>query len=259
MTLFDKLPHPFVWGTASQRPVILANAQRPEWRRFLEESARHFASREPSPARFPAFPDDGGYDEVMAAGLLAYVTKERRYQEFVAQWLRGLIEYFGRMRGVWEDNLRLITQGSPPKVEPPYRGNPRQFFQGFSGNYYFTEGGLMACVLHLLDTLEADAPELLSGQEKKQVQEAMAHFADRYAFHEEAVKYSNRGMWANLGLLVAAICHEDERASAVLLQQSRQRYHELRSTFLDDLCLYREIHSGTKPWSGRAATDRHAK
>ncbi len=234
MTLFDKLPHPFVASLASERDVILANAARPEWRLFLEEAARFFANREPSPPQFPAFPDDGGYDEVMAASVLAYVTKERKYQKFVAQWLRGLIEYFGKMRDIWENNLQSITHGLPPKVDPPYSGNPRQFFQGFTGNYYFTEGGLMFCVLHLLDMLEAHAPELLCESEKAQVQAALAHFAQRYAFHEEAVKYSNRGMWSNLGLLVAALCHEDEQAAAVLLQQARQRYHELRSTFLDD-------------------------
>ena len=235
MAIFETLRHPFVFSSAPSRAEILRNAERPEWRRFLEEAAGYFRHRDPAPPTFPAFCDDGGLDEIMAASVLAYVTRERIYFDHLAVWLRGMIALFSAVREKWEDNLRRIVRGQRPITEKPFfTENPRQFFEGFSGSYYFTEAGLMACAIHLLDMVEAYAPGLLSSVEKRQTLAALAHFADRYAFHEEALKYSNRGIWANAGVLISALCQQDPVAAALLLQQARGRNHQLRSTFFDD-------------------------
>ena len=229
--LFFRTEHPFAWTTPRDRIEVLENVEDPVWHRFLEEADAHFSSQgELTARRFPLFCHDGDLDEVMAAAVIAYVRGDLKLFGWIAGWLRELIAYFDSHSAIWAENLQRIMRGDLPAP-----GNPRQFFEGFTkGNHYWVESGLMSTVLHLFDLLEAYVPGLLSGAEKGKLCLALANFADRFAFHEEAFKYSNRGMWANGALLVSGIVHSDPEAARILLHRAEQRNREYRSTFFDD-------------------------
>jgi len=234
-TLFNQLKHPFVWTTPADREEVLANANDPVWHRFLEEAELHFENIGGlRPAEFPVFCHKGDLDEVMAVAVLAYVRDEGRYWSWIAGWLRGLLDYYREAKPRWLENRIGIVNGKPSPFSKELP-NPRQHFEGFTeGLAYWVEAGLTSVVLHLLDLLEAHAPQELSASEKSLVLEAVASYADRYAFHEEAFKYNNRGMWANSGILLAAVAHADPRTSRLLRFQAARRHEEFRSTFLDD-------------------------
>jgi len=229
--LFFRTEHPFAWTTHRDRGEVMANVEEPVWHRFLEEADAHFSSQGELTARhFPLFCHDGDLDEVMAAALIAYVRGDLKLFSWIAGWLRELIAYFDGRHAMWAENLRRIMRG-----DPPVPGNPRQFFEGFTkGNHYWVESGLMSTVLHLFDLLEAYVPDILSTKDKGKLCVALADFADRFAFHEEALKYSNRGMWANGALLVSAIVHPDPDTARILVHRAEQRNQEYRSTFFDD-------------------------
>ncbi len=228
---FAALTHPFVWTTREERAAVLHNIDDPLWHRFLSEAELHFVKIGGlRPPVFPVWCHDGDLDEVMAAVVLAYVRDESRLWRWIADWLRGVIAYHRAHAERWDANLARIAVGDLPAP-----GNPRQFFEGFvKGGAYWVEGGFMTVILHLLDLLEAHAPEALSATEKNGLRAALAGYARRYAFHEEALKYSNRGMWANAGVLCAALAHQDPGARRLLLHQAARRHDELRTTFLDD-------------------------
>jgi hypothetical protein len=239
MSLFLQQAHPFVWTTPSERGAVLANVNEPVWHHFLEEAENDFsAKKELSPPRFPVFCHDGDLDEVMAVAVLAFVRSDARLWNWVADWLRGALAFYREALPVWRENDRRILRGEPP----PGGGNPRQFFNAFTrggahfseGGPYWVEAGLMSVFLHLLDLLEAHAPDALTAGEKDTLLEGVADYALRYAFHEEAFKYNNRGMWANAGILLSAIAHRDPRAGALLRFQAARRHEEFRATFLDD-------------------------
>lgn len=232
-SLFSLQKHPFVWTAPEDRPTVLANVNEPVWGRFLEEVEKHFSeTRELRPPDFPIFCHDGDLDEVMAVSVLAYVRNDARYWRWIASWLRSLSTYFQKVSPGWHENLnRMLT------ADFPGTGNPRQFFEGFTkGGMYWVEAGLMSAVLHLLDLIEAYAPDALSEVEKTDLSTALADFAVRYAFHEEALKYSNRGVWGNAGMLISALAHPVPDAARLLLFQAEERNIQLRSTFMDDAC-----------------------
>jgi len=233
-SLFSLNRHPFVWTTPEDRPEVLRNVNDPHWHHFLEEADAHFTKNgQITPPKFPVYCHDGEVDEVMAASVLAYVREDKRLCGWIADWLRELTAYYQKSRGQWQENLALINQGKLPSTASDR--NPRLFLEGFSrGNAYWVEAGLMSCVLHLYDMVETYAPEALSAQEKIDLEEALSNFASRYAFNEEAIKYSNRGMWANSGILIAALTHHDPLAARLLIEQSKKRQIQYRSTFFDD-------------------------
>lgn len=230
---FDALPHPFVWTTPADRADVLANANDPLWHRFLEEAEAHFAARGGLPrAKFPVFCHDGDLDEVMAVCVLAAVRDEPRLWHWVGDWLRGALAYYREAVPRWRENRYRIMRGEQPEG---YAGNPRQFFEGFTkGVAYWVEAGLTSVLAHLLDQLEAYAPLELTPAEKSGLLEVIGDYADRYAFHEERLKYNNRGMWANAAIQLAAIARTDERSARLLSYQAERRNGEFRSTFLDD-------------------------
>jgi len=229
--LFFQTPHPFVWSTPEDRAEVLANANDPVWHLFLEESDRFFHEKGGlCPARFPVFCHEGDLDEVMAAAVLAFVRGDKDLWRGIAAWLCGAIEYFHEAAPGWRKNRLRIFCG-----ENPGSGNTGQFFEGFTkGGHYWVEAGMMSVLLHLLDLLEAEAPDALNPVQKMQLCEALSDFANRFAFHEEALKYSNRGLWANSGLLLAALTHADPVAARLLIHRAGLRNEEFRSTFFDD-------------------------
>ncbi|CAN5761559.1 hypothetical protein BH09VER1_BH09VER1_13280 [soil metagenome] len=229
--LFFNTPHPFVWSTSADRDAVLANVNEPVWHRFLEESDRHFLRVGGlRPAKFPVYCHDGDLDEVMAAAVLATVRGDRKTWDEIAAWLREAISYFHQALPGWRKNSRRIFCGENPGV-----GNTGQFFEGFTeGGRYWVEAGLMSVLLHLFDLLEANASDALSEEEKLQLCAALSDFANRFAFHEEALKYSNRGLWANSGILIAALTHADPEAARLLLHRAESRNEEFRATFFDD-------------------------
>ncbi len=235
-SLFHQLKHPFVWTTPADRAEVLANVNEPLWHRFLEEAELHFTNvGELRHAKFPVFCHDGDLDEVMAVSVLAYVRDDRRYWRWVADWLRSLLAYYREVEPRWRENRSRILRGEQPTPFSKDNPNPRQFFEGFTrGGMYWVEAGLTSVVLHLVDLLEAYAPDELSVAEKAGVLEAVGSYADRYAFHEEAFKYNNRGMWSNAGVLLAAIAHANPQTGQLLRFQAARRNDEFRSTFLDD-------------------------
>ncbi|GEM_PF-2153623 len=234
-SLFSRQLHPFVWTTPADRADVLANVNDPIWHRFLEEAEQHFATRgELRPATFPVFCHSGDLDEVMAVSVLAYVRDERRYWRWIADWLRGLLAYYHQAEPLWRENRARIMRGEPTTLAAAIP-NPRQYFEGFTEmGRYWVEAGLSSAVLHLLDLLEAYAPTELNDAEKAGLLEVIGNFADRYAFHEEAFKYNNRGMWANAGVLLAGVARANPKTGALLRLQSARRNEEFRSTFLDD-------------------------
>ncbi|WP_269523633.1 hypothetical protein [Coraliomargarita parva] len=230
---FEYIPHPFVWTTASDRKDVLANVNEPIWHRFLEEAEAHFVAQgELSQAQFPVFCHDGDLDEVMAVCVLATVRNDPKLWHWIGDWLRGALTYYRKMLPQWQENRYRIMRGEQPEG---YSDNPRQFFEGFTrGVAYWVEAGLSSVLMHLLDQLEAYAPEELLVEEKRGLLEALGDYANRYAFHEERLKYNNRGMWANAAILLASIAREDERSGRLLRFQAERRNAEFRSTFLDD-------------------------
>ena len=272
-SLFARLPHPFAWTVEAERKKVLENVEEPIWNRFLEEAEAHFDIQGGlPPPRFPIFCHNGDLDEVMSLAVLAYARPQSRYWSWIADWLRGMISYYRHSHPIWREHVNLILQGKAVPGAP--QSNPRQFFDSYNQfGAYWVEGGIVSCVLHLHDLLESEAPEALSTEEKNILEEALASFAERYAFHEEAFKYSNRGLWANAGILISGITHADPEASRLLLHQAGQRYQQLRSTYFDDgmhgegaadyhsmatdgLICYAitasRIHPETDPWSATA-------
>ncbi|SDT92967.1 Heparinase II/III-like protein [Verrucomicrobium sp. GAS474] len=231
---FSQMRHPFVSTTPGQRPEVLRNVDDPLWNRFLGEAERHFA--EVGGLRPPVFPmlcHDGDLDEVMATVVLAYVREDRALWHRVGDWLRALLAHYRTVAPQWKANLEMIPRG----IKPPTanQDNLAQFFDSFTrGCNYFTEGGLMIAFLHLYDMLEAHAPDELAAAEKALLEDLLADYAVRYAFNEEALKYSNRGLWANNGVLASALATRDPERAKLLLEQSWRRYREYRSTFFDD-------------------------
>lgn len=233
--LFFKNPHPFVWTTPADRPEVLENANDPIWHRLLEEAEAHFQRQGGlQPAKFPVFCHSGDLDEVMAAAVLAYVRNDPKMWHGVGDWLRSLLAYYRKVLPEWLEDQRRVMRGEPTSLSH-LTSNPRQHFNGFSNRCaYWVEAGMSSVVLHLLDLLEAYAPDELSPEEKAGVLEAVSDYANRYAFHEEAVKYNNRGMWANAGVFLSAIAQADPKACTLLRYQAARRNDEFRSTFLDD-------------------------
>jgi hypothetical protein len=231
---FSRLKHPFVSTTAAQRAEVMANVNDPLWHRFLEEAERHFANVGGLPApKFPLFCHDGDLDEVMATVVLAYVRQDRALWRHVGDWVRALLTHYRQVAPQWKAHLAMVPQG----IKPPTanQDNLAQFFDSFTrGCNYFTEGGLMVAFLHLYDMLEAYAPDELSVTDKLLLEDLLADYAVRYALHEEALKYSNRGLWANNGILVSGLTTRDPERAKLLLDQSWRRYQEFRSTFFDD-------------------------
>jgi len=239
-SLFEKSIHPFVWTTPAERSAVLANVNEPVWHRFLEESEAHFSRTGGlPPPKLPLFCHDGDLDEVMAVAVLAYVRGERRYWHWIADWLREVGRYFRQAAPLWRENRIAVMKGEGIRMRnfdgSPVQGNPRQLFEGFTrGIAYWVEAGFSSMAFHLLDLLEAEAPEALSAAEKGVLLEALADYAARYAFHEEALKYNNRGLWANAGILIAALAERNPEAATLLLHQSARRHEEFRTTFFDD-------------------------
>jgi len=230
-SLFETKAHPFVWFAPAEREAILANARHPVWGRFLGEVEAHFARRgELTRPVFPVFCHDGDLDEVMALSILAFVQGEKRHWQWIGEWLGEMAAYARTAMPLWREHRNLVLQGDWKQ-----KSNPRQYFEGFTrGGLYWVEGGLMSSVLHLLDLLESEAPWALGEEDKTTLLAALSDFADRYAFNEEGIKYSNRGVWANAGLLISAITCRDSLRAKVLLLQCQRRNEELRSTFFDD-------------------------
>ena len=228
---FQSKGHPFAWTTAAERDEVLANVNDPIWARFLDEASAHFARVEkPAAANFPVFCHDGDLDEVMALSVLAYVNGDRVYWEGIADWLRSVNAYFNTVRPQWEARMTGLLAGAHVTD-----GNPRAVIDCFTSNgMYWVEAGFMSSVLHLYDLLEAEAPDILGADEKRHLEEALSHFAIRYAFHEEALKYSNRGLWANAGVLIASLMQRNPETARVLQHRAHRRYEEYRSTFLND-------------------------
>jgi len=233
-SLFSLNRHPFVWTTPEDRPEVLRNVNDPHWHRFLEEAEAYFMKRgQITPPLLPHYCHDGDMDEVMAASVLAYVREDKRYCGWIADWLRGLIAYYQKIHPEWQHNMSLLMSWKRPGNTG--HTNPRQFFDGFSaGGPYWVEAGFLSSVMHLYDMVETYAPEALSAQEKYDLEEAVSDFAARYAFHEEALKYSNRGMWSNAGILLSALTHHDPVTAQLLIEQSKRRNIQFRSTFFDD-------------------------
>jgi len=234
-SLFHQLKHPFVWTSPDDRNEVLGSVNEPIWHRFLEEAERHFLDLgELRPAKFPVFCHDGDLDEVMSVAVLAFVRQDQRYWRWIADWLRGLLSYYREAEPLWRENRFRVMRGEKTPMSA-IAANPRQHFEGFTQNgRYWVEAGFHSCVLHLLDLLEAYAPEVLSGEETVSLLEALSDYATRYAFHEEAVKYNNRGMWANAGVLLSGIAHQEAKVGKLLRFQAARRNDEFRSTFLDD-------------------------
>lgn len=228
---FFQISHPFVWTTPAEKGDVLDNVNDPIWGRFLEEAEKHFEEKGGlAPAKFPVFCHDGDLDEVMAAAVLAYARADKKIWEEIAGWLRSALAYSEKMLPIWRENRVRIFCG-----EIPEGGSAGQFFEGFTkGRHYWVEAGLMSVFLHLLDLLEAEAPQALRQEEKLGICAALADFADRFAFHEEALKYSNRGMWANAGLMIAGLAHANPDTARLLLHRAAGRNEEYRSTFFDD-------------------------
>lgn len=231
-TLFSRLPHPFVSSRPDQREKILQNVNDPIWHRFLEEAESHFRkSGEVQPPRAGhLFCHDGDLDEVMAAAVLGFVREDRWYGSQVGEWLRGLLSIYEGLQESWAQRFVQISKGEIPEGGPE---NPRQFVDTLTPAYWL-EGGFMIMVLDLYDQLEAYAPEVLSPSEKRGLERMLCGFAERYIYHEESCKYSNRGLWANNAILAAAIVHPNPRTAKVLLERSWERYRIFRSTFFDD-------------------------
>jgi len=232
---FSRLPHPFVSTTPAQRSVVMENVNDPLWHRFLEEAERHFAGTGGlEPPRLTLFCHDGDLDEVMATVVLAYVRQDHALWVQVGDWLRAILAHYRQLAPIWRHHLALIAQG----IKPPtaVQANLGQFFDSLvqGGGSYFVEGGLMIAFLHLYDMLEAYAPYVLSDDEKAVLEELLSDYATRYALHEEALKYSNRGLWANNGVFVSGLTTRDPERSKLLLDLSWRRYQEYRSTFFDD-------------------------
>lgn len=234
-SLFAKSSHPFLWTTPTDRAEVMRNVEDPIWHRFLDETEAHFRSQGGlRDTKFPIFCHDGDLDEVMAAAALAYVRNDSKLWHWVGDWLRGLLAYYREILPEWRENQYRVMRGEKTTLGD-LAPNPRQHFQGFTKSItYWVEAGLSSVVLHLLDLLEAYAPEELSAEEKAGVLDAVSDYANRYAFHEEAVKYNNRGMWANSGVLLSAIAQANPKAAALLRFQTARRNDEFCSTFLDD-------------------------
>lgn len=236
-SLFSKMRHPCVLSLPTERETILANASDPLWKQFIQEAQAHFDSGQDVPVpQFPLFCHNGDLDAIMATSVLAYVTGEQRYYQSIATWLRGVITYFFEKRPEWEAHLNMLTAGKlASDIDPKQQGNPRQFFEGFGlPGLYWVEGGVSICILHLYDLIEAYAPDLLTESEKLNIENALTHFATRFAFHEEALKYNNRAAWANVAVLIAGLTHQHPHGATVLLERARRRNQELRATFFDD-------------------------
>lgn len=232
-TTFAQLKHPFVWTAEEDRDAVLANVNEPIWHRFIEEAERHFAEKGSlAPAGFPVFCHRGDLDEVMAACVLATVRNDPKLWHWIGDWLREALAYYRLKAAQWAENRYAVMRGERPEGCP---GNTRQFFDGFTdGGPYWVEGGLMSVMFHLLDQLEAYAPNELNGMEKLGLLAAIGNYADRFAFHEERLKYNNRGMWANAAVLLSSVAKLDTRSGALLRMQAARRNEEFRTTFLDD-------------------------
>ncbi|WP_185693407.1 heparinase II/III family protein [Puniceicoccus vermicola] len=235
--MFSRLPHPFVSSTASQRDEILENVNDPLWQRFLLEAESHFqkAGSIGQPKAGQLFCHDGKLDEVMAMAVLAYVRDDTGYWHQVGDWLRSLLKIYESLKDEWEIRYRQLTIGRIPESA---MSNPRQFIDTFTPAYWL-EGGFMIMVLDLYDMLEAYKPNELTNDEKHHLEELLISFASRYIYHEESNKFSNRGLWANNGILAAALVHPNPKTADILLEQSWERYQIFRSTFFDD-CLHGE-------------------
>ncbi|WPJ95618.1 heparinase II/III family protein [Coraliomargarita algicola] len=243
-TRFNELKHPFVWTTAEERSAVLANVNEPIWHRFIEEAEKHFEQIGGLPlAKFPVFCHRGDLDEVMAVCVLATVRDDAKLWHWIGDWLRGALSYYRLKLPQWRENRYAIMRGEQPQDRPEGGGqpkfsgggNPRQFFEGFTeGITYWVEAGLTSVLFHLLDQLEAYAPNELNAGEKLQLLEAIGDYADRFAFHEERMKYNNRGMWANAAIMLAGLARLDRRTGDLLALQAARRHEEYRSTFLDD-------------------------
>jgi hypothetical protein len=232
-TRFNQLKHPFVWTTAADRSAVLANVNEPVWHRFIEEAEKHFDEKGELPqATFPVWSHDGDLDEVMAVCVLATVRDDAKLWHWIGDWLRGTLTYYRVILPQWHENRHAIMRGEHPNG---WVWNPRQFFEGFTkGVAYWVEAGFSSVLFHLLDQLEAYAPNELNAGEKLALLEAIGDYANRFAFHEERVKYNNRGMWGNAGMLLAGLAHLDTRTGDLLRLQAARRHEEYRSTFLDD-------------------------
>ena len=232
-SLFEELKHPFVWTKAEDRETVLANVNEPIWHRFLEEAETHFAkSGELTRPQFPVWCHDGDLDEVMAVCVLAYVRNDPKLWHWVGDWMREALAFYREILPVWREHRYAVMRGEP------YEGcssNTRQSFEGFvRGGCYWVEAGMSSVMFHLLDQLEAYAPDELNQSEKIGLLEAIGDYADRYAFHEERLKYNNRALWANSAILLAGIARPDGRTGEILRFQAERRHAELRSAFLDD-------------------------
>ena len=230
-SLFTQIRHPFAWFSPDERQDILANAEHPLWSRFISEASEHFAASGKLPLpTFPLFCHDGDLDEVMALAIVAFVRGDKTHWQWIGEWLAEMASYARTALPLWKENRNQVLRGNWP-----HASNPRQFIEGFTRDgLYWVEAGLMSSVLHLLDLLESEAPQALSEPDKITLLDALADYATRYAFHEESVKYSNRGIWANAGVLISALCTRDSMRAGLLLQQCHRRSAELRSTFFDD-------------------------
>jgi len=232
-SLFSQLKHPFVWTTPEDRSAVLANVNEPIWHRFIEEAERHFDQIGGLPlAKFPVFCHSGDLDEVMAVCVLATVRDDAKLWHWIGDWMRGALAYYQLQAPQWLENRYAIMRGERPEGG---QDNSRQFFEGFTkGIHYWVEAGLTSVLFHLLDQLEAYAPTELTELEKLGVLEAIGDYADRFAFHEERLKYNNRGMWANAAVMLSGVARLDARSGDLLRYQAARRNEEFRSTFLDD-------------------------
>lgn len=230
---FFDIAHPFVWTSGADRTEVLSNVNEPIWHRFLEEAESYFEhSGGVRSASFPLNCHRGNLDEVMAACVLAYVRDDTKYWSWIADWLRGVLSHFRTVIPLWREQRYQIVMGGRPEGCPE---NVRQFFQALSmGKSYWVEGGFNSVLMHLLDQLEAYAPDVLSSDEKYGLLDAVSDYAERYAYHEEKNRYNNRAMWANAAILLAGIAHSDPRTSQLLRIQAARRNQELRTTYLDD-------------------------